>query len=101
MTDPTMFTKKMKGGLVILEIYMDDIILTRSDEIGILATKTYLQQHLKIRDLGSPIYFLEIEFAHQNKKLALTQKKYVLDMLQEMGLLGCKPKTSPMEAHQK
>ena len=34
-----------------------------------------------------------------NGKLALTQWKYALDMLQEIGLLGCKLKTSPMEVH--
>ena len=93
-----MLTKKTKGGLVILVVYVDDIILTRSDDTGILAKKTYLQQHLSIRDLGSPRYFLGIEFAHQDGKLALTQRKYALDMLKETRLLGCKPETSPTEA---
>ena len=88
-----MLTKKTKGGLVILAVYVDDIILTGSDDTSILATKTYLQQYLSIRDLGSPRYFLGIEFAHQDGKLALTQKKYALDMIKETRLLGCKPKT--------
>ena len=78
-----MLTKKTKGGLVILAVFVDDIILTGSDGIGILAMKTYLQQHLSIHDLGSPRYFFGIEFAHQNGKLALTQQKYALDMLKE------------------
>ena len=78
-----MLTKKTKGGLVILVVYVDDIILTGSDDTSILATKTYLQQHLSIRDLGSPRYFLGIEFAHQDGKLALTQRKYALDILKE------------------
>ena len=59
-----MLTKKNKGGLVILTVYVDDIILTGSDDTGILAMKTYLQQHLTIRDLGSPRYFLGIKFSH-------------------------------------
>ena len=96
--EPTMLNKKTKGGLVILAVYVDDIILTGSDDTGILAMKTYLQQHLNIRDLGSPRYFLGIEFGHQDEKLALNQWKYALVMLKEIGLLGCKPKTLPMEA---
>ena len=79
--DPTMLTKKTKGGLVILVVYVDDIILTGSDNTSILATKTYLHQHLSIHDLGSPRYFLGIEFAHQDGKLTLTKQKYALDML--------------------
>ena len=93
-----MLTKKTKGGLVILAVYVDDIILIGSDDTGILATKTYLQEYLNIPDLGSPRYFLGIEFAHQDGRLALTQRKYALYMLKETWLLGCKPETSPMEA---
>ena len=93
-----MLTKKIKGGLVILAVYVDDIILGGSDDTGILATNTYLQQHLSIHDLGSPRYFLGIEFAHQDGKLALTQRKYALYMLKETRLLRCKLETSPVEA---
>ena len=74
-TDLTVITKKTKGGLVNFTVYVDDIILTRSDDTGILAMKTYLHQHLNIHDLGSPRYFLGIEFAHQDGKLALTQRE--------------------------
>ena len=35
-----------------IAVYVDDVLLTGSDDIGIDATKTYLQQHLSIRDLG-------------------------------------------------
>ena len=93
-----MLTKKTKGGLIILVVYVDDILLTSSDDTGIRATKIYLQEYLNICDFGSPRYFVVIEFVHQDMKLALTQLKYALNMLQEMGLLGCKWRTSPMEA---
>ena len=72
MTDPTVLTKKTKGGLLILAVYVDNIILTGSDDTSILAMKAYLQQHLGIRDLGSTRYFLGIYFAHQDRKPALT-----------------------------
>ena len=71
-TDPIVLTKKTKGSLIILVVYVDDILLTSSDDMGILTTKTYLQQNLNIHVLGSPRYYLGIEFAHQDRKLALT-----------------------------
>ena len=79
-----MLTKKTKGGLVILAVYIDDIILIGSNDTSILATKTYLQKHLSIPDLGSPRYFLGIEFSHHDEKLTLTQRKYALDMHKEI-----------------
>ena len=90
--------KTTSAGYVVLAIYVDDILLTGNDEAAISATKAYLQKHFAIHDLKTPQYFLGIEFSNQSSKLALSQRKYDLDLLQEMGLLGCKPTTSPLEA---
>ena len=93
--------KTTSAGYVVLVIYVDDILLIGDDEAAISATKTYLQKHFAIRDLKTPQYFLGIEFAYQSGKLTLSQRKYALDLLQEMGLLGCKPATSLLEARPK
>ena len=56
--DPTMFSKKTKGGLVILVVYIDDMLVIWSDNTSIHATKTYLQYHLSIslsHNQASPI----------------------------------------------
>ena len=47
--------------------------------------------------MGRPKYFLGIEFAYTRDKMALSSKKYALDLLQETGLLGCKPETTPFD----
>ena len=86
---------------MVLAIYVDDILLTSTDEATISDTKAYLQTHFAIRDLKTPQYFIGIEFAYQSGKLPLFQRKYALDLLQETGLLGCKPATSPLEARPK
>ena len=44
-TNPTVLSKKTHDGFIILAVYVDDILLTGSDDISILANKTYLQQH--------------------------------------------------------
>ena len=51
--DPIVLIKKTQGSLVILAYYVDDILLYGSDDTSTHATKTYLQRHLSIRDLGS------------------------------------------------
>ena len=83
---------------MILAVYVDDILLTGNDSAGISRVKAYLHTHLTIQDLGTPKYFLGIEFAFQPGKLVLNQRKYVLDMLEETGLLGCKPRSSPIDS---
>ena len=49
--------------------------------------------------MGRSKYFLGIEVAHQKHSILLSQRKYALDLLEEAGLLGCKPATTPMEVN--
>ena len=50
-----------------------------------------------MKDLGVLKYILGIEFAHSSKGIYLCQRKYALDIISEMGLLGAKPVSFPME----
>ena len=73
-------------------------IITGSNYAEILDIKAFLQHHLDIRDLDEPKYFLGIESASHPRALVLNQRKYVLDLLQEAGLSGCKQYASPIES---
>ena len=95
---PTIFHKITSTSCVILAVYVDDMIITGNDCAGILDIKAFLQHHLDICDLGEPKYFLGIEFASCPGALVLNQRKYVLDLLQEAGLSGCKPYASPIDS---
>ena len=80
-----------QSGIVVLTIYVDDILLTESDSARILETKKYLKRNFVTKDMVRPKYFLGIEVAHQKHCVLLSQWKYALDLLEETGVLGCKP----------
>jgi len=65
-------------------------VITRDDVPEISDLKSHLQQKFQIKDLGLLRYFLEIEVARYKKEISLSQQKYVLDMLSEACMLGCK-----------
>ena len=89
--------KRTPHGCVILAVYVDDIIITGSDDAEVSATKAYLAQHFITRDLSPPMYFLGLEIAYRQGQMSICQRKYALDLLEETGTLGCKPASSPME----
>jgi len=62
-------------------VYVDDIILTRDDEVEIEDLKHYLDQVFKIKDLGLVHYFLGIEILQVEKGLLLTQRKFAKELL--------------------
>ena len=80
-----------------LAVYVDDILLTGSDVAGIRETKEYLKTHFVTKDMGKLQYFLNIEFVYARERMALSQRKYILDRLQEKGLSGCKSESTPIE----
>lgn len=49
------------------------------------------------KNMEKPIYFLRIEVAYEKKGLFFSQKKYVLDLLQEIDLLGWTPVNTSTE----
>ena len=55
----------------------------------------------RIKDLGKLQYFLGIEVARSKKGIFISQRKYILDLLKETGMLGCKPAESPIEINHK
>ena len=75
---------------------MDDIVITRSDSTGISSLKSFLHGQFHTKDLGMLRYFLGIEVMWSIHEIFLSQKKYVLDLLSEIGKLGAKPCSSPM-----
>lgn len=50
-----------------------------------------------MKKLGIPKYFLAIEIVRSHKGIYLSQHKYTLDIISEMGLLGSKPIDTSME----
>ena len=76
---------------------MDDIIINGNDVDEIRKLKKMLAKEFEIKDLGKLRYFLEIIIARSNKGIFLSQKKYVLDLLKEIQMLGCKLSNSPID----
>ncbi|KAL5540403.1 hypothetical protein UlMin_042426 [Ulmus minor] len=54
-----------------------------------------------MKQLGDLKYFLGIEVARSNNDIFLSQRKYILDLLTETGMLGCKPTKTPIEQNHK
>ena len=80
---------------------MDDIVITGSDHDGIWKIKQDLFSHFQTKDLGKLKYFLGIEIAQSNSGVVMSQRKYVLDILEETGMLDCKPVDIPMDPNVK
>uniref|UniRef100_A0A2N9FA47 Integrase catalytic domain-containing protein n=1 Tax=Fagus sylvatica TaxID=28930 RepID=A0A2N9FA47_FAGSY len=97
-SDHTLFLKHSNEGKVTaLIVYVDDIVVTGNDIMEMGKLKTYLAKEFEIKDLGTLRYFLGIEVARSKEGIFVSQRKYVLDLLVETGMLACKPIDTPIE----
>ena len=85
----------------ILIVYVDDIIVTGNDNEEIRELKNKMSQEFEIKDLENLKYFLGIEVARSKHGIFISQRKYVLDLLNEARMLGGRLTDTPIETNLK
>jgi len=73
-------------------------VIIEDDTEGIDSLKKYFFQ---TKNLGSVKYFLDIEVARSKKSILLSQSKYVLYLLSEAEMLGCRSIDYPIDMNTK
>jgi len=99
--DHTLFYRHSGNRISILAVYVDDIVITGGDTLEITRLKENLSKEFEVKDLGQLRYFLGIEIARSPRGIVLSQRKYVLDLLNDTGMLGCRPASTPIEQNHK
>ena len=98
-TIPFFYHHSSTGQCIYLIVYVDDIVITDSDQDGIQKLKQHLFNHFQTIYLGKLKYFLGIEVAQSNSGVVISQRKYTLELLIDTGMLDCK--LAPMDPNVK
>ena len=79
------------GSTLYILLYVDDLIIVGSNTEAIDDLVAKLQSEYKIRDLGDLQYFIGVEIQRDraNKRIWLTQTKYIKDKLAEFKMTNC------------
>lgn len=96
-SDHTLFIRRVNGIYTSVLVYVDDIIIASNNDDDVTQLKTDLQSSFKLRDLGPLRYFLGLEIARSSFGISVSQRKYTLAIIEDMGLLACKPSSIPMD----
>ena len=87
----SIFYRNSQACIILLVVYVDDIVITENDMAGISSLKSFLHDQFHKKDLGMLKYFLGVEVMRSKCGIFLSQRKYVLDLLFETGILATKP----------
>ena len=86
---------------MVLLVYVDDIIVVGPNADMVHKVQLQLQSLFKLKVLGDLKYFLGLEIACSSKGICLSQRKYTLTLLEDIGFIDSKPASLPMESNMK
>ncbi|KAD2805166.1 hypothetical protein E3N88_38543 [Mikania micrantha] len=94
--DQTLFIFKQGTCLIYLLVYVDDLIITGSQEAFITSFIHTLHKEFVVKDRGELNYFLGLEVTYTHDGLFLNQSKYTREILERAKMLEAKPVYTPL-----
>ncbi|XP_022856859.1 uncharacterized protein LOC111377935 [Olea europaea var. sylvestris] len=94
--DHCLFLKHSSDHSLFLLIYVDDVLITRTYESDIISVKKYLHSQFTVKDIGVAKYFQGLEIARGEKGTYVNQRKYILDIIKYVGLIGARSVSVPI-----
>ncbi|KAI3771818.1 hypothetical protein L6452_02987 [Arctium lappa] len=84
--DNTLFFRKIKGHIILVQIYVDDIIFGSTNPSLCTRFAKRMKKEYKMSMMGKLTYFLVLQIKQTDKGTFINQGKYVKDMLKKFDL---------------
>jgi hypothetical protein len=98
--DPCLYIRRKGGNLIILTVHVDDQLITSNNRAALDKFKLQLNSEFECKDMGPAQHFLgfDIHRYRLNRKLYISQEKYLKDVLQRFDMEDCNPVKHPLPA---
>nr|GEV10452.1 copia protein [Tanacetum cinerariifolium] len=96
MVDNTLFTKKSKSHLIIVQICVDDIIFGSTNQNLCDDFAKIMHEEFEMSMMGELNFFLGLQIKQIEDGILFNQSKYVKEILKKFGLEDSKPTKTPM-----
>jgi hypothetical protein len=102
-SDPCLYIQKTESDLNLLTVWVDDILSFSTSTKAMQIAKRDISQTFEVTDLGDPKKLVGIEITRdrKNKRITITQTKYIEAILAKYGLQDANPVRTPLDSHTK
>ncbi|GJT75996.1 putative ribonuclease H-like domain-containing protein [Tanacetum coccineum] len=97
--DKTLFIKKDRRDIMLVQVYVDDIIFGSTKSSMVKDFEELMQKEFKMSSMGELTFFLGLQVKQTSAGIFLSQDKYVKDILNKFDFRTIKPASTPIEAH--
>ncbi|GKC25406.1 uncharacterized mitochondrial protein-like protein, partial [Tanacetum coccineum] len=97
--DKTLFIKKVKGNILLVQVYVDDIIFGSTKKVLCTEFEKLMHKKFQMSSMGELTFFLGLQVTQKDDGIFISQDKYVTEILKKFGFSDVKTSSTPMEIH--
>nr|GEX76602.1 uncharacterized mitochondrial protein AtMg00810-like [Tanacetum cinerariifolium] len=95
--DQTLFIKKQKGEILLVQIYVDDIIFGATNKDLCKSFEKLMKDKFQMSLMGELTFFLGLQVKQKEDGIFINQDKYVAEILKKFGLTEGKSASTPID----
>nr|GEX57433.1 putative ribonuclease H-like domain-containing protein [Tanacetum cinerariifolium] len=95
--DKTLFIKKDKGDILLVQVYVDDIIFGSTKKSLCNEFEQMMHKRLQMSSMGELTFFLGLQVKQKDDGIFISQDKYVADILKKFDFTIVKTASTPMK----
>nr|GEW30529.1 uncharacterized mitochondrial protein AtMg00810-like [Tanacetum cinerariifolium] len=96
--DKTLFLKKNKRDIILVQVYVDDIIFGSTKKAWCDEFKALMKGEFQMSAMGELTFFLGLQVQQRHDGMFISQDKYVQEILNKFDLRSVRTSTTPYEA---
>ncbi|GJS43392.1 putative ribonuclease H-like domain-containing protein [Tanacetum coccineum] len=97
--DKTLFIKKNKNDIMLVQVYVDDIIFGSTKKSMCTEFEDCMHKRFQMSSMGELTFFLGLQVKQQPDGIFISQDKYVADILKKFDFWSIRTATTPIESN--
>ncbi|GKC21301.1 reverse transcriptase domain-containing protein, partial [Tanacetum coccineum] len=97
--DKTLFIRKDKDDILLVQVYVDDIIFGFTKKSLCTEFKQMMHKRFQMSSMGELTFFLGLQVKQKDNGIFISQDKYVTDILKKYDFATVKTANTPMETN--
>ncbi|GJT67510.1 retrovirus-related pol polyprotein from transposon TNT 1-94 [Tanacetum coccineum] len=94
--NPTMFTRRHGGDILLVQVYVDDIIFGSTNPDFLKRFANLMKNNFEMSMMGELKFFLGLQVYQSPRGIFISQSQYAIELLKKHGLDECVSLSTPM-----
>ncbi|GJS12406.1 putative ribonuclease H-like domain-containing protein [Tanacetum coccineum] len=95
--DQTLFIKKQKGDILLIQVYVDDIIFGSTNKELCTGFEKLMKDKFQMSSMGELTFFLGLQVQQKEDGIFISQDKYVAEILKKFNYTDVKTASTPVD----